>query len=119
MTAERGSMTDPFVVLGVDVDAGDEEVKRRYLALVRAFPPDREPQRFQAYRAAYEALRDHRTRLEAKLLRTHNAALARLKLHVLAAGKPGASRASASTVSALLIEGVTRACSGALTSPEN
>ena len=24
-------------------------IKRRYLALVRSFPPDREPERFQTY----------------------------------------------------------------------
>ena len=88
-------MDDPFTVLGVGEDAGDEQIKQRYLALVRAFPPDREPERFQTYRAAYEALRDQRKRLEAKLLRTNDAALSRLKLLVhgavqagLAAGPP-------------------------------
>jgi curved DNA-binding protein CbpA len=74
-------MDDPFAVLGVSEDAGDEQIKQRYLALVRAFPPDREPERFQVYRAAYEALRDQRKRLESKLLRTSHAALSRLKLH--------------------------------------
>jgi len=39
---------DPFSVLGVDENASDDEIKRRYLALVRNFPPDREPERFQA-----------------------------------------------------------------------
>ena len=48
--------TDPFSILGVDEDASDDEIKRRYLALVRSFPPDREPERFQTYRAAFEAL---------------------------------------------------------------
>jgi len=62
------SLKDPFSVLGVDVNAGDDEIKRRYLALVRAFPPDREPELFQAYRAAFDALCDERKRLEAKLL---------------------------------------------------
>jgi curved DNA-binding protein CbpA len=70
-------MDDPFTVLGVTEDAGDDQIKQRYLALVRAFPPDREPERFQAYRAAYEALRDQRKRLEAKLLQTNDTALSR------------------------------------------
>ncbi len=63
--------TDPFSVLGVDKDAGDDEIKRRYLALVRDFPPDREPERFQTYRAAFKALHTERRRLAAKLLAPH------------------------------------------------
>jgi curved DNA-binding protein CbpA len=106
-------MDDPFTVLGVGEDAGDEQIKQRYLTLVRAFPPDREPERFQAYRAAYEALRDQRKRLESKLLRTNDAALSRLKLHLLAPSKPISGRATKATVSALLVEGIDRACTQA------
>ena len=61
-------MRDPFTVLGVDEDADDAEIRRRYLALVRDFPPDRAPDRFREYRAAYEALSDERKRLEMTLL---------------------------------------------------
>jgi curved DNA-binding protein CbpA len=104
------STNDPFTILGVGEDAGDDEIKRRYLALVRAFPPDREPERFQAYRAAYEALRDERKRLEAKLLRPNDAALSRLKLLCLPDAKPVAARASKATVAALLAEGISQAC---------
>ena len=53
-------MRDPFTVLGVDETAGDAEIRSRYLALVRDFPPDRAPDRFREYRAAYEALSDER-----------------------------------------------------------
>ena len=31
-------IADPFAVLGVTHDAGDEAIKRRYLTLVRTFP---------------------------------------------------------------------------------
>ena len=71
---------DPFAELGVDENADDETIKRRYLALVRVCPPDREPERFQVLRAAYEAISGRRQRMEQKLLRTNGAALARLKL---------------------------------------
>ena len=54
---------DPFAVLGVDETADDEAIKRRYLALVRAWPPDREPEKFQALRRAYEAVSGRRERL--------------------------------------------------------
>jgi curved DNA-binding protein CbpA len=106
-------MDDPFTVLGVGEDAGDEQIKQRYLALVRAFPPDREPERFQTYRAAYEALRDQRKRLEAKLLRTNDAALSRLKLLYMAPSRPVSGSATKATVAALLIEGIDRACTQA------
>jgi curved DNA-binding protein CbpA len=103
-------MNDPFTVLGVGEDADDDQIKQRYLALVRAFPPDREPERFQTYRAAYEAVRDRRKRLEAKLLRTNDAALLRLKLAIAEPSRPVCGRATKATVTALLLEGIDRAC---------
>jgi curved DNA-binding protein CbpA len=112
-------MNDPFTVLSVTEDAGDDQIKQRYLALVRAFPPDREPERFQAYRAAYEALRDQRKRLETKLLQTNDTALSRLKLHFLAPSKPVSGRATKATVSALLVEGIDRACAQAGSASES
>ena len=101
-------MRDPFTVLGVDETAGDAEIRRRYLALVRDFPPDRAPDRFREYRAAYEALSDERKRLEATLLRTNEAALSRLTMAALQAASPGPSRATKRTVAALLAEGLLR-----------
>jgi hypothetical protein len=89
------------------------------LALVRAFPPDREPERFQVYRTAYEAVRDQRKRLEAKLLRTNDAALSRLKLAVVTPSRPVCGRATKATVTALLLEGIDRACSKVSDSSES
>lgn len=103
-------MNDPFTVLGVDDNAGDDQIKERYLALVRAFPPDREPERFKAYRMAYEAVCDQRKRLETKLLRTSDAALSRLKLAAVSPSAPICGRATKATVTALLLEGIDRAC---------
>jgi DnaJ-class molecular chaperone len=101
-------MSDPFTVLGVDETADDAAIRRRYLALVRDFPPDQAPERFQEYRAAYEALSDERKRLEMTLLRTNQAALARLRAAALATGSPGSGRATKRTVMALLAEGLAR-----------
>ena len=101
-------MRDPFSVLGVDEDAGDAEIRHRYLALVRDFPPDRAPDRFREYRSAYEALSDERKRLETKLLRTNGAALSRLRMAALHSALPGTSRAAKPTVAALLAEGIMR-----------
>ena len=102
-------MRDPFTVLGVSEEADDAEIRRRYLALVREFPPDRAPERFQELRAAYEALSDERKRLETKLLHTNAAALSRLGMETLRRGSSGGppGRATRQTVAALLAEGIT------------
>ncbi len=103
-------MKDPFSILGVDENADDSEIKRRYLALVRDFPPDREPDRFQTYRAAFEALQTERQRLAARLLAPHNAALTRLETASLPPPEARRqSRVSQAQLTALLIEGVERA----------
>jgi curved DNA-binding protein CbpA len=99
-------MADPFSVLGVGEEAGDEEIRRAYLGLVRAFPPDRAPERFQAYRAAYDALIDERKRLELKLLKTNEAAVSRLMMAPLRDMTPMRARASKGRVAALLNEGI-------------
>jgi len=60
-------MSDPYEVLGLTSDAGETEIRQRYLELVRAFPPERAPERFAAIHAAYEALRDPAERLNTQL----------------------------------------------------
>jgi curved DNA-binding protein CbpA len=60
-------MTDPYETLGLPRHADEAEIRRRYLALVREFPPDRAPERFAAVRAAYDQVRDPEQRLEAQL----------------------------------------------------
>src|SRR5262245_4682569 len=60
-------MSDPYEILGVRPDAEEAEIRRRYLELVREFPPDRAPERFAAIRVAYDEVRDPARRLEALL----------------------------------------------------
>ena len=70
-------MSDPYEVLGLADDADEAEIRRRYLELVRQSPPDREPERFAAVRAAYDEVRDPVRRLEAQLFRVDDERLAR------------------------------------------
>jgi curved DNA-binding protein CbpA len=56
-------MPDPYLTLGVPREADDAAVHAAYLAAVRSCPPDRDPQRFDAVRKAYEAIRTRRDRL--------------------------------------------------------
>jgi len=56
MNAE--SPNSPFSVLGVPREASEEEIRARYLELVKKFPPDRDPDKFREIRSAYEAAKD-------------------------------------------------------------
>lgn len=60
-------MTNPLEVLNLPAESDDETIRRRYLELVREFPPEQFPERFAAVRAAYEQLRDLDTRLRYQL----------------------------------------------------
>ena len=60
-------MTDPYEILGLGPDAGEEVVRQRYLTLVREHPPERDPERFAAIRNAYEQVRDPVLSLERRL----------------------------------------------------
>jgi DnaJ-domain-containing protein 1 len=52
-------------ILGVESNAGDEEIRAAYLSKVKEFPPDRAPAEFERIRDAYETLRDPRKRARA------------------------------------------------------
>lgn len=54
--------SDPYLALNIPRSAGEGEIKRAYFTLVRQYPPETEPLRFQEIRAAYEQLRDPETR---------------------------------------------------------
>lgn len=55
---------DPFLVLDLNHSATDETIRVRYLELVRRFPPETQPERFQVISAAYEAIRTEELRLD-------------------------------------------------------
>ena len=59
---------DPGEVLGVNPDAGEEEIRCAYLRKVKEHPPDRSPEEFELIRDAYDSLRDPRRRMRDRLL---------------------------------------------------
>ncbi len=67
-------MNDPYETLGLTPDAGEAEIRKRYLELVRESPPDRAPERFAEVHAAYEALRDPARRLKAQIFQLETTA---------------------------------------------
>ena len=60
-------MLDPYKVLGVEPDADDETIRRRYLELVRQYTPEHNPEKFATVRAAYERLKDLDARVRHRL----------------------------------------------------
>jgi hypothetical protein len=104
---EPSLMNDPFAVLDLPEDADDEAIQKRYLALIRRYSPERDPERFAQLRAAYEMIRDRRDRLRLRLLSIHGGALMRLKRACLETASPP-RRPGRSTVNALLRDGAER-----------
>jgi len=49
-------------------------IKQRYIAAVKAFPPETHPEEFQKIRRAYEALREPLKRRENNLMRNYGVA---------------------------------------------
>jgi curved DNA-binding protein CbpA len=82
-------MPNPFDLLGVAETADDDAIKKAYLQRVREHPPERDPDRFQAIRAAYEAIKTHRDRLRYRLFRQETPDLAEL---IAAALRPSGAR---------------------------
>ena len=62
-------MQDPYEILGLDSNASEAAVRKRYLELVRQHPPDQAPEQFARIRAAYDELRDPVALLEKRILR--------------------------------------------------
>ena len=56
---------NPHAVLDLKRDATPDEVRQAYLALVRRYPPDREPEKFREIHDAYQLLCDPFARTEA------------------------------------------------------
>jgi curved DNA-binding protein CbpA len=63
-------MTDPYRQLGVPETADDDTIRAAYLAAIRACPPERDRQRFEQVRAAFEAIASEPRRLAHALFDT-------------------------------------------------
>ncbi len=63
-------MTDPYTVLGVSHDAGDEEIKKAYRTLAKKYHPDLHPgdeaaaKKMNEINAAYDQIKDAQARAE-------------------------------------------------------
>ncbi len=60
-------MKTPYQILEVSAGADDSEIRQAYLQKVRDNPPDLDQVKFQAIHAAYEAIKDHKSRISFEL----------------------------------------------------
>ena len=67
MGALRNRMPSPYEILNLDPAASEEQIRKRYLELVREFPPERAPARFTEIREAYDELRNPIARMRKRL----------------------------------------------------
>ena len=70
MGAKEGQaqMNDARKILGVALNASDEEIRSAYLRKVKEHPPEQSPELFEQVRDAYETLKDPRKRMRDMLL---------------------------------------------------
>ena len=81
-------MLTPYLVLDVSPEASDEEIRQRYLALVRKYPPEQAPERFQQITSAYEAVKDVRSRVETAIFGAARYADVDLAIDALVRARP-------------------------------
>lgn len=98
-------MLSHYLTLGLPPSASCEEIRRRYLELVRAHPPSREPEYGERIIAAYEALKDDRRRVDTDLFGMARYGGFELALDALVRARPS-GRATPGLRTLLAAEGI-------------
>lgn len=52
-------MRKDYEILGIEENADERTVKKAYFKLIRTYSPEKDPERFQEIRAAYERLMEN------------------------------------------------------------
>ena len=60
-------MNYPYLTLGVDENASAHDIRQAYLEKVRTYPPEKDPDQFQAVSQAYSLLQDSISRARLRL----------------------------------------------------
>lgn len=74
--------TSLYGVLEVAVDADVEKIREQYLHMIRQFPPETHPDKFQTIRAAYDILKDTESRRQYDRERFYGSSLSDLRSEV-------------------------------------
>ncbi|MBF0378064.1 MAG: hypothetical protein HQK72_11350 [Desulfamplus sp.] len=60
-------MLKSFLTLDLPIDASDQDIRKRYLELVKKFTPEQYPVEFQKITSAYESVKNQRNRVKSRL----------------------------------------------------
>jgi curved DNA-binding protein CbpA len=82
-------VSNPYRILGVAETADDAAIKQAYLEQVRKYPPEQQPETFQAIRSAFEMIQSRRDRLRYRLFEQTVPAIDELIEDALHAPSPG------------------------------
>lgn len=61
-------MLTDYLILGLPLDASDQQIRERYLELVKRYTPEKAPRRFQEISEAFEQLKNIRARVHSRIL---------------------------------------------------
>lgn len=56
-----------YLILGIDINASDSEIRTRYLELVKVYPPETSGGVFETITIAYESIKDKRSRVKTRV----------------------------------------------------
>jgi len=82
-------MKNPFRVLGLPEECDDQMVKSAYLQMVKLYPPEQHPARFQEARSAFEAIKTQRDRVAFHLFHPPQTDISQLFETVFTTATPG------------------------------
>ena len=82
-----------YLTLGLEESATDEQIRNRYLELIKTHPPERDAQRFQDITQAYEAIKDRRARIYSRIFAARSTGdVEAALLYLVRAGRPKPKR---------------------------
>ncbi|MDR3602119.1 MAG: DnaJ domain-containing protein [Desulfosporosinus sp.] len=76
--SKKPKLENFYKILGVRSNATQVSIKQKYIASVKAFPPETHPEEFQQIRRAYETLKDPLKRREYDLMRKYGGKLEKM-----------------------------------------
>ena len=75
---KKPKLENYYKILGLRANAAQGSIKQKYIAAVKAFPPETHPEEFQQIRRAYETLKDPIKRREYDLMRKYGGKLEKM-----------------------------------------
>ncbi len=95
-------LTDPYIILGLDREPTDEDVRKAYLEAIRLCPPEKDADTFQRIQMAYDVIKTKRQRMELKLFNRQSPTLEDILGQAISQPPVSTQRPNLSTIQALL-----------------